>query len=59
MKHFVPMKHIPGIDQVNVRVGQIIPVFLECECGEIEVPMTVIKTYVNGDFDGEVIWGES
>jgi hypothetical protein len=53
------MKLVPGESPINLRIGQVIPVFLKCDRDSIEVPMTVLKTYENGDFDGEVIWGEA
>lgn len=60
IRHFVPMKLIPGESVIDFRVGQVIDVVTEGEGGqEISVPMTVLNVYNNGDFDGEVIWCEA
>jgi len=58
-RDFVPMKLVPGEKILNFRIGQVIDVVLEgLDKQEISVPMTVLKIYDNGDFDGEVIWAE-
>lgn len=59
MRHFVPMKLVPNTRPIDLKIGEVVSVILECDEGEIEVPMTVVKLYENGDFDGEVIWGEA
>ena len=59
VRDFVPMKLVPGEEMVYFELGQMIPVFLEGEGDEMRVMMRVVEIYDNGDFDGEVIWGES
>ena len=57
---FVPMKLVPGSEVIPMKIGQVIEVFLETPGNnDLKVPMTVIKTYENGDFDGEVEWEEA
>lgn len=53
------MKLMPGERSPVFRTGQTISVFLSSDRGEIEVPMTVKEIYNNGDFDGEVFWGNA
>ncbi len=52
---FVPMKLIPGTKPIPIKIGQTIEVFLD----GMKVPMTVMRIYDNGDFDGKVEWGEA
>jgi hypothetical protein len=58
-KHFVPMKLQKDTDPIPLDIGQTIMVHLEGEIEDMVVPMTVLKVYDNGDFDGEVVWGET
>ena len=58
MIDFVPMRLLPGEKIIPVRVGQVLSVENE-SFGRIKLPMKVIKTYSNGDFDGEVEWNDS
>lgn len=69
-KDFVPMKLVPGERIIPLELGQMVPVFIEGAGkvrmnpdddpgdNEMKVMMKVIKTYPNGDFDGEVDWEE-
>lgn len=53
----VGMKLIDKSTPIDLQIGQVINVF--CEEMEAEVPMTVIRLYEDGSFDGEVIWGDA
>jgi len=59
MKHLVPMKLQKDTDIIPLVIGQTLMVHMEGDVEDIVVPMEVLKIYENGDFDGEVIWGES
>ena len=59
MKHLVPMKLQKDTDIIPLFIGQTLMVHMEGDVEDIVVPMEVLKIYANGDFDGEVIWGES
>ena len=52
---YVPMKLIPGTERIPIKIGQTVEVFLD----GMKVPMTVVRIYDNGDFDGKVEWGEA
>ena len=52
---FVPMKLVPGTEVIPLRIGQTVEVLLN----DLKVPMTVVRIYENGDFDGEVKWEEA
>ena len=58
IKHFVQMKLEKDTDSIPLVIGQTLMVHLEGSIEDIVVPMTVLKIYENGNFDGEVIWGE-
>ena len=53
----VPMKLVPGEGIIPFELGQVIKVYSEDM--DMEVPMTVVRVYENGDFDGEVKWEEA
>ena len=59
MKHFVPMKLQKDTDIIPLVIGQTLMVHMEGDVEDIVVPMEILKIYENGDFDGEVVWGES
>lgn len=59
MKHFVPMKLQENTDPIPLFIGQTLMVHLEGDVEDIVVPMKVLEVYPNGNFDGEVVWGES
>jgi len=60
IRHFVPMKLVPGESIIDFKIGQVIYVIAGGNEGqEMSVPMTVLRIYDNGDFDGEVIWAET
>ena len=59
IRDFVPMKLVPGEEIVYFELGQMIPVFIEVGDDEMKIMMRVVEIYPNGDFDGEVNWGES
>lgn len=52
---YVPMKLIPGSEPISMEIGETVEVFLD----GMKVPMTVVRIYDNGDFDGKVEWGEA
>lgn len=59
-KHFVSMKLTPGTPKIELKAGQVIDVFMiGSNDQKLPVPMTVLKVYENGDFDGEVVWEEA
>lgn len=58
-RHFVPMKLQEGMDLIPLIVGQTVMVHSEGDTEDMVVPMTILKIYDNGDFDGEVVWEEA
>ena len=61
MQDIIKMKLHKGVEPIELRVGQIIEVEMvnEQTLESMDVPMTVIKLYGDGDFDGRVVWGEA
>lgn len=50
-----------GAESVELKVGQIIMVEMENQntFETMEIPMTIIRLYEDGSFDGKIIWEEA